>query len=364
MLHIILGILRVIGILLMVVLGLVLLIALSVLLVPVRYELSGKKKAGAMAVRAQVSWMGPLIGAVIGYRDGRMVMRLKLLGITVKKAGAGGKMPTPGKKNRKAEKKSEKDTGLAEGSWQTETEKTDPDRQVLGQKENSDFSGELYQGIDDRQDTDETVGGLRTSGQKLPTDAKEGVSGKRRAGLNRLFEKAAAVSGRIVRACVRLIGKIWDFVIWLPERMLDLAEWFQNLASDRETAMERMAGRIKQIKTQTEIFLEPASIELYKKIRHQIKRLLHHYGPRHIRGWLRFGTGSPDQTGMVTGLLYMILPARADEFELQPEFTEMVLETDIAMKGRIRVCHILWTAAVLWRDRQLRTLIRRVKGGS
>ena len=86
MLHIILGILRVIGILLMVVLGLVLLIALSVLLVPVRYELSGKKKAGAMAVRAQVSWMGPLIGAVIGYRDGRMVMRLKLLGITVKKA--------------------------------------------------------------------------------------------------------------------------------------------------------------------------------------------------------------------------------------------------------------------------------------
>ena len=44
MLHIILGILRVIGILLMVVLGLVLLIALSVLLVPVRYELSGKKK--------------------------------------------------------------------------------------------------------------------------------------------------------------------------------------------------------------------------------------------------------------------------------------------------------------------------------
>ena len=60
----------------------------------------------------------------------------------------------------------------------------------------------------------------------------------------------------------------------------------------------------------------------------------------------------------------MILPARADEFELQPEFTEMVLETDITMKGRIRVCHILWTAAVLWRDRQLRTLIRRVKGGS
>ena len=57
MLQLILGILKVTGILLLAVLLLLVLALLSLLFVPVRYEAEGKKKQDALAARLKVSWM-------------------------------------------------------------------------------------------------------------------------------------------------------------------------------------------------------------------------------------------------------------------------------------------------------------------
>ena len=56
MLQLILGILKVIGILLLAVFLLLLLSVLALLFVPVRYEAAGKKKKGALAARIKIFW--------------------------------------------------------------------------------------------------------------------------------------------------------------------------------------------------------------------------------------------------------------------------------------------------------------------
>lgn len=89
--------------------------------------------------------------------------------------------------------------------------------------------------------------------------------------------------------------------------------------------------------------------------------LLRHYAPRRITGHLRFGTGDPSSTGKLTGLLYMLLPVRANRFLIQPEFTEAVFETEFAASGRIRACHFAGMAWKLFRDKRLRRVIRAVR---
>ena len=57
MLHIIIFILKIIGILLLVILGLILLLVSSVLFVPITYKVRAERKDGVIQVRAVAGWM-------------------------------------------------------------------------------------------------------------------------------------------------------------------------------------------------------------------------------------------------------------------------------------------------------------------
>ena len=63
MLHIILTILKVIGIIAALILLLILLAALLVLFVPVRYRITGKKRGADLESGVRVSWMFRMISA-------------------------------------------------------------------------------------------------------------------------------------------------------------------------------------------------------------------------------------------------------------------------------------------------------------
>ena len=61
MLHIIIFILKIIGILLLVILGLILLLVSSVLFVPITYKVRAERKDGVIQVRAVAGWMFRLL---------------------------------------------------------------------------------------------------------------------------------------------------------------------------------------------------------------------------------------------------------------------------------------------------------------
>ena len=88
--------------------------------------------------------------------------------------------------------------------------------------------------------------------------------------------------------------------------------------------------------------------------------LLRHYRPREISGRLHFGTGDPAVTGQLTGLIYLLLPARA-QLSVEPEFTEAVFEADLEFSGHIRAVHAARTAYHLFRNKRLKRLIKRLR---
>ncbi len=54
------------------------------------------------------------------------------------------------------------------------------------------------------------------------------------------------------------------------------------------------------------------------------------------------------------------MPIYEDSVRLEPEFEEAVLEGDMLVKGRIRLGTFVLTAIRLWKDKNLRSLIKRM----
>lgn len=83
MLHVILWILKIIGIILAVLLGIVLFVLLLILFVPVRYRAFLSKRQ-TVFVDARVTWMFPFLSVPIEYREEKLSVKIKIFGFTVK----------------------------------------------------------------------------------------------------------------------------------------------------------------------------------------------------------------------------------------------------------------------------------------
>ena len=104
MLHIIIFILKIIGILLLVILGLILLLVSSVLFVPITYKIRAERKDGVIQVRAVAGWMFRLLSVHYRLHTSQEPMQLlqgRILGIPVWKP-----LEPKKEKPKKAEKKS------------------------------------------------------------------------------------------------------------------------------------------------------------------------------------------------------------------------------------------------------------------
>ena len=103
MLHIILTILKILGIILLVFLGIVLAVLLSVLFIPVCYRGQGNKKGEQIEAKASVSWLCYLIHGAVIYESGKTRWELYLFGIPLRKVRDRIK-ERKRKKSRKAKK--------------------------------------------------------------------------------------------------------------------------------------------------------------------------------------------------------------------------------------------------------------------
>ena len=89
--------------------------------------------------------------------------------------------------------------------------------------------------------------------------------------------------------------------------------------------------------------------------------LIRGWKPRRIRGYIEFGTGQPDVTGKLTGLIYLLLPEEADRFDIRPDFYEKRFRTDVTMSGHIRLYRAFVVAVKVLLDREFWELLRMIR---
>lgn len=91
-------------------------------------------------------------------------------------------------------------------------------------------------------------------------------------------------------------------------------------------------------------------------------KLLRHILPNRIKGYLLFGTGQPDQTGYILGMLSIIRGIRGyDKFNVEADFERQIVEGKIQCKGRIRLATVGILALQIYQKKELKELISKWK---
>lgn len=99
-------------------------------------------------------------------------------------------------------------------------------------------------------------------------------------------------------------------------------------------------GRVKD--AVLDFFNSSATVDGMKLLLFQSFRLLTLIFPKKIEGWLRFGTGDVYTEGQYLTYLCLLYGLYEDKLEIIPEWEEKVFETNLLLKGRIRLFTLLW----------------------
>lgn len=298
MLGIFLGILKWLGILLLVLLGLVLTVLLAVLFVPVRYEAEGSFR-GELLAKGQISWLWRLFSIQAVY-DGDTEVSLRIFGVK------------PGRKKETAER--------TEKTEKTET----PDPVVTGSGKRPEEEVPVYESrpkaeapaSEKHQGTEE---GIK---EKVPAagtkNAKNGQKKKRVR--QSLFQKIKVT--------------------------------FQRNCGKLKTAEERWQKLME--------FLEKEENKnTFRLLKRQVIRFFKHVLPGKVSGTVRFGFEDPYTTGRILTYISPFYGWYGRTIQVIPVFDEQVLDGELSLKGRIRIATLLFIGFQVWRDKNFRTLLKR-----
>lgn len=311
MIHILLIILKIIGIILLSVLGLAVLLILTVLFVPVRYRVDADVHSRFNG-KLLMSWLGRIARLEAVYdKDGlRYIFRfLWFTLITSEEDEETGtsheKAHRKPKKNRnKKNKHKQNDRNVNAGPTEPEIKAAEPEEEF---KEKTEVKA-----------ADEPDGRLHR--------------------IRRMSEKLKAIPAGIKRIAAN-------------------ASEFRDKAGDK---LERL----------DEIIHDEANREFVRFMKKELGGLFTHIAPVRYNINIRFGADSPDITGKVTGAAAVTMAffikgstghSKKNSFEYIPVFTDRVFEADVFMKGRIMPGRVLLTAWRVYRNERFGQLVLKRK---
>ncbi|RJV28573.1 DUF2953 domain-containing protein [Coprococcus sp. AF18-48] len=307
MLHILLLILKWIGIVLAVFLLLVLLLINLGLFVPVRYraDASCQNDIETLEAEFELSWMWKLFFLTACWKKGKADMKIRI-----------------GWKYLFSEEKEEQKF-LKEQKESLPPEKTN--RSLL---ENN---------VQEQAEKRECHQEKTESGIDKEEEEKESFTADRR------------------KAGGRKKKPLWD-------RMKEkISEWIESCKSFWRKILA-MGRNFRGKKEQIESFLTDASHRrAFCSLKREVRRFLGHVSPKDVKIVGKIGLEDPYMTGQALAVLGMLFPFLGENTVIVPDFENKVLEGSVHIEGKIHNFRML---AILWRlikDRDVRKIIIDIK---
>ena len=306
MLHIMLTILKFLGVLILGILGLIVLLLLSILLIPVSYRLKGRKMDGTSPeAEGVVTWLFGLIWVKIKYSDHTTDTEIRILGVPLRS------VLTFIRKIKK-----------------TREQKRKPRRHISSSKDAKRIPEEKHP---------ETMIEEEESCHNEFREEKETVEPETNSFMTKLFS--------VLHPVRALLGKI----IGLPSRI-------KKALGKMKLTFESLCDKIRYWK---DFLSEDVTREAILCIKNVSWRLLRHILPKKLSGYLKFGFDDPSVTGQLLGVLSLVTPIYRSRFQIIPVFEEKTLECDVYLKGRVFGFVLLKIAIDVYRNHAVRTAIKK-----
>lgn len=384
-LTILLTVLKIIGIALLVILGLVFLILLLVLLVPVRYDIRLVKETPKLKeawAQGSITWLLRLIALEASYKDGVVSVFLRVLKFTLKEiripekaededeAPAGETTADETRINEEPLHEAQVNTENTD-SENTDPENTDPENSASEGSEPVKTEAVKTEPVKTEPAKTEPVKTepVKTEPVKTEPVKTEPVktepakkAPEKKAPKAARAEKKVSAQKKDAKQGSSKTGKIGSLIASIPERIADLIQSVFDTADLIDDKLYKAEKKIGGLLRKAEPFISEDARGLYARTIRRLLRMLKHFLPKKLSGYVHFGTGAPDLTGELTGLIYLVLPAGSSRFSVEPEFNDTVLETDCCLRGHVRFIHALVFLIRMVFDREVWRLLRAIRG--
>ena len=313
MLHILLLILKIIGIILAAILGIIILLLGIVLFVPIRYEISAKcdGTVETLKAKAKATWLLHLLRADVLVKGNKIKWQVRVAWIKKSSAMALG--------GRKEEKNHE--------TKEDESEKE---------------SQKVEEAVIKNEDIEETSESCEEKCETHPEEIKE----------NRLEEDQ-----KIVCEKCEVSSETGETISEESEK--------KSVGSKIKEKYEKIKVSIDDLLNKKDkvcdLLTDESHIRAFKKLKKELFILLKRLKPKKVQIKMKFGFDDPSVTGKVLGGISMIYPFLGDTTEIIPDFENKILKGNVYIKGRIRISHFAALAVKLLLCKDIRTSYKDIK---
>lgn len=322
MVHVLLIILKVLGITLLILLGLVLLLVILALAAPFCYSLEGEYYGDPKAV-GRVRWLCFVLDFKGVYGNSKFLYYLKSFGFTIST-------------NDEADKHYHK--GLDDEA-EEETDTAAEDREAMSvpvKLVEDDF--------DDYMKETQTPAQRQSLLQKIDDKVRQAV------------EWITTIPMRIHYKISEILSRILDF-------LANITENINKLIKKRDDILEKYA-EVRQ-------FLgEEETKKALRDCKKYFLKSWRHVRPRRFHGVVHFGMEDPAETGKVLGAVAMLFPVYRDRLVIAPDFEQKILEGEFYARGRIQIgffmllgIQIVLNRNLLGRIQKVRNIVGGIKNG-
>lgn len=363
MLHILLLILKIIGILIAVIIGLVLLGVCVVLFVPVRCRVRGSYY-GSPQGSAKISWLLHAVSVKIFYPDGEKASVRIIVRILGKRIYDNFRNENSASEHTKDKKKPKEKSGPRKEAGQIDEPKPAvPKPPALHQKPapEPESSAQPASGPESGQ-TQEPKTAVRPQGEQV--SGPDNISSRTQeqdhtpeAALPQKADGPGEEKGRFSRWIEKIKKKL--------KALVDIKERIKKKLKALAEKKERFLKKLQNIKDKKDavmaILFDPKNRPAFLKLKRELFRILRHLKPLRLEGKLYFGFEDPAATGYALGALSLLYPVYEDHVALYPDFEAKKLEGELYIYERIRLSVFVAAALRIILDKDIRRIVRSFK---
>lgn len=336
MLHIILLILKIIGIVLLSIIGILLLTVVCVLFVPVRYQIKVVREEGEgnppFTAYVKVTWLLHFLNILIRYPS-KVMVRARIAIFTI--------FRLPGKEKRR--KKRDK-TPAAKKTKQEKHEEipkepdiTAEDQEQIIQTAPQDEEGIVMSAVPGNYTAfGGEEGDFAADEEKEEPEDEENVS---------FFAKIKAVFTKLRQTVEKIKG------------------FFQNIQYTIRKICDRIKAVLNNVQYYREVFESDPFRKSFSLCKDELKWILKKIKPDKFQSDLIVGVGDPAATGEILAVYGMLYPMIGRHVRLAGDFEceKIHVEGRLYIRGKIRVYTFLRIAVRIYFNKDIKKLIRLLK---
>ena len=339
MIHILLLILKIVGILIAVIIGLVVLALGTVLFVPIRYRIRGSRY-DSLEAAVKVYWLFHALSIKVVYPwgEGKDVgIVIRILGKRIydnlrnENQSSEHNKNKKGMKTQKASRKVPQKPGTPEDTGQRPVPAPD---QIPKPKEMPRPA----------------LAPAAEAPLKIPAVAESAPRSHvqedrpQKPGLvKRIKEKLYAIKNQFQSRLERIKNKI------------------SSLCKKNDRLLKKLAGIREKKDAVMAILFDSKNRPAFAALKKELFRILRHLKPVRLSGKVYFGFEDPASTGYVLGALSLLYPVYEDHIALYPDFEEKKAQGELYVAGRLRIAVFAGVALRLVFNKDIRRIIQSFK---